>query len=88
MGDCVFRAVLYARTAFDTSINIRRCGFAINYFKDIRWANIFADCCPCTFIVVDLDCEIAFFVLIGFNYHCVDTPSSEEWSVQILFDFV
>lgn len=74
MGDGVFWAILYTGTAFDTCIDVGRCGFTIDNFKDIRGAHIFADGSPRTFIIVDFEGEIPFFILPCFYGHYLGTP--------------
>ena len=78
MYDGVFWAVLHTCAAFDTCIDVGRCGFAIDNFKDIRWTYIFADGSPSTFFVVNFEGEIPFFIFPCFYGHDFGTPLPES----------
>jgi len=69
MSDGVFWTILHARATLNASIDIGSCGFAIDNFKDIGGADILTDSCTSTFVVVNFEGEIAFFVLIRFHGH-------------------
>lgn len=78
MCDGIFWAVLHTGAALDTCIYVGSCSFAIDNFKDVRWTHIFANSGPSTFIVVDFEGEIPFFIFPSFYGHDVGTPLPES----------